>query len=382
MPRYRLAKAAEHALNLDWLRTQLVSLRQQNLPHQLMLDRLDAHLAKDASVLRQLETALGTPGMEQYADALSYQLTGSFRALSEHYLGGLLHQTEREIRWRETLLEEIGRLGLNWISDLLVRLSRDLAILSSLRGDTSIPVLFAPPNQHESFLSLPGVYHELAHSAERQFPRIIVRLRQVIVQHYNEERTKVGPLPPKILPQSLREIDLAESYWDDLQLAEIFCDVFAGYACGPSNLLSMIDLARAQGSPQTSMDPGHPPHAARVEVCHAALEAPQQQDALAAAAFRDWRNLVARETPGALYRRCCHPQLIDKLAVACNEEIATHLPTMPRHTSLLPTLEAARVAEHGNQLREVIASGMVILWQSPGEFQVWRAKALPAAGLI
>jgi hypothetical protein len=382
MPRYRLAKAAEHALNLEWLRTQLTDLRKQALPHQVMLDRLDARLAQEAAILRQLEIAVVTGGMEIYADVLTERLARSFGAMAEHYLAGLMHQTARELRWRETLLAEIRRLRLDWIQDLLVRLSRELAVVTALRNDSSIPVLFAPPNQQETFFSLPGLYHEFAHCVERFYPHIIARLQQVVAEHFTAEKAKVGPLPPRVLKQTLLELDEAASFWDQTRLAEIFCDVFAGYVCGPANILSMIDLARTQGGPQTSTDLSYPPYAARVEACFAALEAAQQQDPLAGEAIAQWRAVVARETPGNFYWRCCPPELMAKLATACNQEIAACQPNTPRHTALLPSLADARVAVPGDQLREVIAAGMVILWKAPNEFQGWKATVLPAAGLI
>ncbi len=382
MPGYRLAKAAEHALNLEWVRQQIIQLRAGNLPHTVLLDRLELKLADDAQVLRWLESAVGTPGMEIQANSLSQILATNLRGMSEHYIAGLLHQSPAELRWREVLIAAIRRLQLTWIDDLLVRLSRDLAVLPAFRGDIGIPVFFAPPNQHETFLSLPGIYHEFGHCVENREQQIIDTLRREVTAFFAAEKLKIGPLPPSLRKTRSDELDLAVVYWDETRLAEIFCDVFAGHACGSANLLSTIDLARASGLRPCSVDHPYPPHATRVGVSYAALTAAQQNQPLVATAWHGWRQFEGHWPKPTRFQVFCPQGLVDLLARVSNNLIAQFAAATPRQTALLPSLAVAQAAQPGDDLEQIVTNGMVVLWETPDDFQVWRARVFAAANLV
>jgi len=382
MPRYRLAKAAEHALNLEWLRSQIERLRLANSPHTVMLDRLEAKLAEDAQRLRWLENAATTPGMESHANSLAFVLAGSFQAMADNYLAGLLHQSPQELQWREILLREIRRLGLTWIDDLLVRLSRDLAVLSALRDDTSIPVLFAPPNQHETFMSLPGLYHEFGHCVERRFPDIMTELQAVVATFFAQERLKIGPLPPKLKKDRSDALGAATDYWDKTRLAEIFCDVFAGHVCGAANLLSIIDLARASGVPPCSVGHSYPPHSTRVTVSWELLTKDQREQPLAKGAWDDWKVFENRSPQSSQFQVYCPLVLLQKLAATSSDLITRLLPATPQLTQPLPSLAEAVVFVPGDNFERLVAHGMVALWEKPDDFLVWRARNFSAIGLL
>jgi hypothetical protein len=369
-------------LNVEWARQQIAYLRKIGVPHQVLLDRLELKLAEDAQKLRQLEIAVNTPAMASHANNLTFILATNFKVMAEDYLAGLLHQGPLELKWRTLLLAEIRRLGLTWIDDLLVRLSRDLAVLSAFRDDTGIPVLFAPPNQHEAFLSLPGIYHEFGHCVERQFGEIIGQLRVAVVEYFAEEKLKIGPLPPLIRKNRADELDRAVEYWDKVRLAEIFCDVFAGYVCGATNLLSMVDLARANGVQPCSMAHAYPPFSTRVEVSYWALSDMQRDEPLVKTAWKDWKDFEARFPQPTAFLVRCPQRLTHKLGLVCNEQIARLLPGTPRYTAALPTLADAVAAQNGDDLRGLISCGMVVLWETPHDFLVWRAKAFLGVGLM
>lgn len=381
MARYRLAKTAEHALNLEWLRQQIAQLRDRQIPHLVMLDRLEAKLAEDAQRLRWLENALQIPGMASQANSWSQILASSLRGLSEHYIAGLLHQSPAELRWREILLAAIRRLQLGWIDDLLVRLSRDLAVLPAFRGDVSIPVLFAPPNQHETFLSLPGVYHEFGHCAENRHREITETLRKLVTDFFAAEKLRIGPLPPALRKRRADEMDAAVAYWDETRLAEIFCDVFAGYTCGSANFLSMIDLARSSGLRPCSVDHPYPPHAARVGIAYHTMTPTQRTQPIVAGAWHDWVQFETQSPQPTRFQVFCPPALITLLASTANDLIARYLPATPRNLALLPELDVAFCAMPGDNLEQIITAGTVVLWEAPGDFLVWRARVFTAAGI-
>jgi hypothetical protein len=228
----------------------------------------------------------------------------------------------------------------------------------------------------EGVLTLPGIHHELGHSVfarDRQFVR---ELGRVVDKFFDDEKKKLGPLAPKKRSEQEAAFDAAARYWSESQLAEVFCDVFAGYVCGPGNLISVTDLHLAEGpNPYLISNTMHPPGAARVSMCERALSPMQRGHALVRDTLGDWHNFVAKSTPDASYQRCCPPALLQILADRVNELIATHLPAVPRYTKPLTTLDEARVIPTQLPLEDAINAGHVVLLASPTEFPSWWKSA-------
>jgi hypothetical protein len=372
MPRYLAAKAVEHAAHLDWARHQLANFREKDLPHYKLLDRLEAQLANDAQTLREIEISLTVPGMRWVAEKACYTLHASLRDLSENYIAGLLQQGKEELRWRELLLATAHRIGLVWIEDILVRLDRDLSIIPARHQDHAIPVFFAPPSQHHSVLSLPGIFHEFGHCVVSKHRPIIVALDQTISDYFGSERLKLGPMLPDQRKGRLQQIDDAISYWSEHRLVEVFCDIFATYTCGAVNVLSMVDLARGMGMDPHSIDYDYPPNATRISASYHALTEAQQNSSVVVEVWDCWQEMARQLPMTNRYKAYCPPKLISRLATRSVELIATYQPGTPRRSEVPLSPEKTLETVINDDLCEVASSGMGILWHHPHCYEKWK----------
>jgi hypothetical protein len=372
MPRYLAAKAVEHAAHLEWARRQLTGFREKDLPHYKLLDRLEAQLAVDAQTLREIELSLGVPAMRWIAEKACYTLHASLRELSEDYIAGLLKQGKEELRWRELLLLAAHRLGLTWIEDILVRLDRDLSIIPARHREHSIPIFFAPPSQHHSVLSLPGIFHEFGHCVVSKHPEIFAALEQTVLDYFESERLKLGPMLPTQRKGRLRQIDDAAAYWNEHRLVEVFCDVFATFTCGPVNILSMVDLARASAMDPHSVDYDYPPHATRISASYHALTDAQQKAPSVAEVWDDWQAMACLLPTTTAYKAFCPEGLITRLATRSVELIATHQPATPRRTALPLAADRALATAMGDDLCELVSSGLAVIWHTPHLYDRWK----------
>jgi hypothetical protein len=371
MPRYLAAKAEEHAAHLDWARRQLAAFREKDLPHYKLLDRLDAQLADDVQTLRGIEHALEVPAMRWVAEKACFTLNGNLRDLSEQYIAGLQQQGTEELRWRELLLRTAQRIGLTWIEDILVRLDRDLSIIPARHGDHSIPVFFAPPNQHLSVLSLPGIFHEFGHCVVSKHRAIVRGLEKTVADYFNSERHKIGPMLPAQRGNRLKQIEAAAAYWDEHRLVELFCDVFASYTCGAVNVLSMVDLARANTEDPFSVNCEYPPHATRISISYLALTDEQRQEAGVSGVWRDWQQMAGGMTVTNEYTAFCPDALIAAFATRSIELIQEHQPATPRQIALPLPPDQALECGCGGDLCDLTASGLTVIWHSPHCYGKW-----------
>lgn len=373
MPRYLTAKAAEHAAHIEWARRKLAEFREMDLPHRVLLDRLDAQLADDAQRLRVIERALSEPAMLPLTEKACFILNANLRDLSEHYIAGLLQQGKEELRWRQLLLKTAHRIGLTWIEDILVRLDRDLSIIPARHRDHSIPVFFAPPNQHLSVLSLPGIFHEFGHCVVSKHREIVHGLEETVTEYFESERHKLGPMLPAQRAKRLQQIANAGSYWNEHRLVEIFCDVFASYTCGAVNVLSMVDLSRANTMDPYAVDCDYPPHATRIIVSYLALCAVQQQGIGVSEVWNDWQQMAARLTVTNEFKAFCPDALVSSLAIRSVELIAQHQPATPRQNILPAAPDQAILTAGAEDLCDAATSGLTVIWHTPYFYDKWMA---------
>jgi hypothetical protein len=373
MPRYLAAKAVEHATNLDWSRRKLAEFREKDLPHYKLLDRLEAQLADDAQTLRGIEIALSEPAMRWVAEKACFTLNANLRDLSEHYIAGLLQQGKEELRWRHLLLKTAHRIGLTWIEDILVRLDRDLSIIPARHRDHSIPVFFAPPNQHLSVLSLPGIFHEFGHCVVSKHREIVFALEATVAEHFESERHKLGPMLPAQRAKRLRQIDDAASYWDEHRLVEMFCDVFASYTCGAVNVLSMVDLSRANTMDPYAVDCDYPPHATRISVSYLALSEEQRKGAGVSEVWSDWQQMEARLPVTNEFKAFCPDALVARLAARSVDLIAQYQPGTPRQNIPPAPPDQALQAANAEDLCDAAMSGLTVIWHTPHLYDRWMA---------
>lgn len=374
MPLYRLAKAAEHAVNIEWMRGKLQAFRADPTCPGHILSRLEQEFQKAEEGLALLDVAASMPGLEDDADALSKDLDGFFQITAVHYVAGLERRTALEAELRQVLLNACARLSLSWIQDMLVRLSDFLAIYPLYRRGLDMPVFYGPPNLLESFLSLAGIYHELGHSVFLAKKIFLAQLAAEVKAYFDGEKSKLGPMTPELYARRLAEFDDAALYWDDLRLAELFCDLFASYVCGPANVISVMDLAMARELPPTELISDYPPNAVRVWACHHILSDVQKTQPLLEEAFADWQAYEGKFPVTPNYRTFCPPALVQKLAEKTAEMIAAQLHA-PRYVEILPSLDEARAVAAGISLEDLLNAGAVVLLQAPGEFDAWHKGA-------
>jgi len=113
-----------------------------------------------------------------------------------------------------------------------------------------------------------------------------------------------------------------------------------------------------------------------------ALQEPQRNETLAQTAWQAWKDFERKFPQPAAYQVQCPMRLVQKLAEACNAQIARFLPGTARHETPLPTLAEALGANNGDDLRALIRCGMVILWTTPDDFLAWRDKSFVPTGLL
>jgi len=375
MPYYRIAKTAELDLLFDWLEDQLRQLRQANPEHGVLLNHLDQEYKRSETKLALLQTlvALNDPNFEKRADKLAHDLSRYLVPTAIHYVAGLQRQGPQDRRVRDILRRLCQRLRLDWIEDILVCLYRDLALLAEYRGLFAIPVFFGPPHLLETILEVPGIYHEFGHSVFARDDVFFREMSAIVKGYFTQLKQQAGPMPPAQKVLRDQELDRAASSWGALWLAEIFCDLFAGYVCGPANIASMVDLGRAQGFPPFLLaSNSHPPNSARVIASYFALSDQQRQHPTVQKVYSAWQNFARGFTPGQDYRLRCSEDLLRLLANAANALIAQHLPDVPRYTKLPTDLAAARGVQAGIPLEDLTNAGVTILFEAPHEFAAWQ----------
>jgi hypothetical protein len=378
MPYYRIAKTAELDLLFNWLEEQLRQLRAANPEHAVLLNYLDQEYKRADIKLTLLETllALNDPNFEKRADKLSHDLSRYIIPTANHYVAGLQCQGPRGRQVRKVLLHLCQRLRLDWIEDILTCLHRDMAVLAEYRGLFAIPVFFGPPYLLETILEVPGIYHEFGHSVFARDEVFRQHLSTIVKTHFAQLKQQHAPISPDQKALRDKEIDGAAASWGALWLAEIFCDLFASYVCGPAYLASIVDLGRARGfPPYTLASNSHPPNGARVMASYFALSDQQRQHPTVQKMYAAWQNFTSTFTPGQDYRIRCSEELLKSLALEVNALIAQLLPNVPRYTKTPTDLVAARHVQAGIPLEDLINAGVSILFEAPDEFANWQQSA-------
>lgn len=380
MSSYRVAKTAELDLLFDWLADELRQLRQTNPDHHVLLDYLDQEYKQAETKLALLQAilALNDPNLDKRADKIAHDLSRYLIPTANHYIAGLQRQGPQDRRVRGVLFNMCQRLRLDWIKDILVCLHRDLALLAEYRGNFAIPVFFGPPHLLETILEVPGVYHEFGHSVFAKDDVFLREMSAIVKRHFTHLKQQAGPIPPAQKALRDQELDAAAKSWGSLWLAEMFCDLFAGYVCGPANLASMVDLGRAQGFPPHILaSNSHPPNCGRVVASWFALSDQQRQHPTMVKIHDTWQNFARGFTAGQDYKLRCSEDLLRSLAEAVNTLIAQHLPDIPRYTKLPTELAAARAVKGSIPLEDLINAGVTILFEAPDEFSAWQRAARP-----
>jgi hypothetical protein len=250
--------------------------------------------------------------------------------------------------------------------------SGELAIYPEFRNSLAIPAFHSPTGLLDSFLSLPGVYHEFGHSVFARFPSLLASMRQAVRAHFQELVRRLGPMQPGLRAAQLRRFQEAEEFWTDRWLEELFCDLFAQYIGGCANIVSLIDLSMAKGYPTYDMDSSeHPPDAARVRVCVSALTANQAAEASTKHLLEEWEEYSQRFSDSQFYRDACPEKLLKQLGQAVFAGLSLEMPNLPKNEAPPPDVQIAFIPAQTLSFEDAIQQGCAVLAWNRENFESW-----------
>ena len=376
MSSYQQLKADEVKFVLLRLGERLADCPRNEGDPVTILECLDEHLAEIAADYIKKERIFKDPAFG--LDALNRLgvIISSLSLIEYEYLPAVAHQTPEETTLRGVFLTCAERLGLDWIEDIVVHSSGELAIFPDFLTLLSIPVIHVQANFLDKCLTFPGAFHEFGHSVFLRFAHFYEALNREVEAHYDAMRKAIGPVQPEERNAQLKRFQDAQDYWDDSRLAEIFCDLFAQYVGGCANMISMIDLSMAQGQPACYTGiPGYPPDAARVKVCEYALTQEQAECEIIRDLMAEWEKYAETENAGPVYRDVCHEKLLRRFTAVVLELLPTLMPNTPCSVGLLPEIRAATAPFDSLTFEEITQRGMAILISRPDFFDSWWREA-------
>jgi hypothetical protein len=372
MNSYRALKAKEVELALAALQERLEQCPRANGQHEIVLERLEALLAALAQELLIFTPVIHDVAFRSLLDKTLNRVSIYLSLVEMQYLRGLATPSKEELYLRSILLNCAKRLGLDWIEDMAVQGSGALAIYPELGNSLAIPAFHVPTGLLDSFLSLPGVYHEFGHSVFARFPLLLDAMKQVVRVYFEELIRQLGPMQPAIRDAQIKRFQDAETFWTDRCLEELFCDLFAQYIGGCANVVSMIDLSMAKGYPTYDMGSSdYPPDAARVCVCALALTADQAAEASTKHLLEEWKEYSQRFSDSQFYRDACAENLLKQLGRMVFAEILSAMPKLKKNETPPPDLKVAFATEPQVSFEDAIQRGCTVLAWNRDNFESW-----------
>jgi hypothetical protein len=372
MNSYRALKAKEVELALAALQERLEKCPRANGQHVIVLERLEALLATFANELLTIQPVIHDAGFQSLVDYTVNRISSFLFIVETQYLRGLLTPSSEELFLRSIFLNCTKRLGLHWIEDMAVQGTGELAIYPELGSSLNIPAFHIPTGLLDSFLSLPGVYHEFGHSVFARCPSILATMQQVVRTHFQALIQQLGPMQPAIRAAQLKRFEQAEEFWTDRCLEELFCDLFAQYIGGCANIVSMIDLSMAKGRPTYDMDSlDYPPDAARVRVCASSLTTDQATEASTGQLLAEWEEYAQQFSDSQFYRDACGENLLKQLGQTVFTALASEMPNLPKHEASPPDVKVAFTPAQTLSFEDAIQQGCTVLAWNRDNFESW-----------
>lgn len=372
MNSYRALKAKEVELALAALQERLEQCPRDNGQHVVVLERLEILLAAFADGLLNIQPVIHDASFRAEVDITLNQISIFIFIVETQYVRGLTSPSKEELFLRSIFLNCLGRLSLDWIEDMVLQGSGELAIYPEFYGSLAIPAFHVPTGLLDSFLSLPGVYHEFGHSVFARFPSILSAMETINRAYFDNLRNRLGPTQPVIRAAQMTRFNEAEEFWTERRLEELFCDLFAQYICGCANIISMIDLSMAKGRPTYDMDnPDYPPDAARVRVCALALASSQANEPSTKHLLKEWEEYGQQFTDSQLYRDACPRNLLRELSQSVFATLASELPNLPKDQNAPPDVRVAFTPAKTISLEDAIRQGCAVLAWRRDNFESW-----------
>jgi hypothetical protein len=224
----------------------------------------------------------------------------------------------------------------------------------------------------DSFLSLPGVYHEFGHSVFAECSPILGAMQQANHAYFANLLGQLGPMQPGIRAAQLKRFQQAEEFWSERRLEELFCDLFAQYVSGCANIVSMIDLSMAKGRSTYDMDDSdYPPDAARVRVCALALTADQANEPSTKHLLEEWEQYAQQFSDSQFYRDACPENLLRQFGQSVFAALASALPKLPKMQSPPPDVQVAFTPAKTISFEDAIQQGCAVLAWRRDNFESW-----------
>lgn len=378
MNSYRVLKAKEVELALAALHERLDRCPRAKGQHVIVIERLETLLATCANELLTIQPVVHDPAFRSLVDYTLNGISIFLFLVESQYLRGLVTPSSEELFLRSLFLNCAKRLKLDWIEDMAVQGSGELAIYPELGGSLAVPAFHVPTGLLDSFLSLPGVYHELGHSVFARFQSILTVMQQVVHMHFQNLVRQLGPMQPALRAAQLKRFELAKEFWTDRCLEELFCDLFAQYIGGCANIVSMIDLSMAKGRPTYEMDSlDYPPDAARVWTCAWSLTIDQASEASTKHLLAEWEEYAQQFSKSQFYRDACGESLLKQLGQTVFAKLAAEMPNLPKSATSLPDVKIAFAPTKSLTFEDAIQHGCAVLAWRRDNFESWWQDVRP-----
>jgi len=360
----------EYSLILDWIENESGILQAKSVHPQIIsfLKNRVSNLKQSNGRLKAILN-IGNNRVINRTLPIIHDIEYQIYVLTCHYIPGLKREQESDLFLGNLLLSNVGRWGLSWVKDILVRLDGPYAVLPAL---FEIPIIFAPPQQANSLLDMTGIYHELGHIVFQRFKEIADNLIETISRHFSERMKEIGPMRPEKRTQLEDAIKDAKNYWTIERLSEIFSDIYATYTCGPAYYFSCVDMiVKMGGNPfNISTTDVHPPGAARVHACYKTLS-PAYQEEITLLVRNMWETYVKSYQRLPDFELKCADVLIDSIVETSIQNIKNLLPNARRYSSTIRGLSEAKTLTSSDSLETILNKSLKILLKEPKYYPEW-----------
>jgi len=371
MREYVNSKIMEYSSILDWIENEIGILQAKGV-HLQIISFLKNRLSDLKQSNCRLKAILNIENNRVINRTLPiiHDIEYQIYILTCHYIPGLKREQESDSFLRNLLLSNVGRWGLSWVKDILVRLDGPHAVLPTL---SEIPIIFAPPQQTNSLLDMTGIYHELGHIVFQRFEEIADNLTETICRHFSEMMKETGPMRPEKRTQREDAIKDAKDYWIIERLSEIFSDIYATYICGPAYYFSCVDMiVKMGGNPfNISTTDVHPPGAARVYACYKTLSPAYQEEEITLLVRNMWEAYVKSYQRSPDFELKCADVLIDSIVKTSIQNIKNLLPNAQRYPSTIRDLSEAKTFTSSDSLETILNKSLKILLKEPEYYPEW-----------
>ena len=361
----------EYSLILDWIENEIGILQAKSVHPQIIsfLKNRVSNLKQSNGRLKAILN-IGNNRVINRTLPIIHEIECQIYILTCHYIPGLKREQESDLFLGNLLLSNVGRWGLSWVKDILVRLDGPYAVLPAL---FEIPIIFAPPQQANSLLDMTGIYHELGHIVFQRFKEIADNLIETISRHFSERMKEIGPMRPEKRTQLEDAIKDAKDYWIIERLSEIFSDIYATYTCGPAYYFSCVDMiVKMGGNPfNICTTDVHPPGAARVHACYKTLLPAYQEEEITLLVRNMWDTYVKSYQRPTDFELKCADVLIDSIVETSIQNIKNLLPNARRYSSTIRGLSEAKTLTSSDSLETILNKSLKILLKEPKYYPEW-----------